>query len=1426
MNNKTKYQEVQPPAHQNGEMFRKAFYESPLAKTIAELPTGKILHVNNSFLRLMESSLEEVLGRTVFELDMWVSPFGREEFLERIQHTGKVENIEKEARTKSGMLRTILASASIIECDTKQCLTATFVDVSREKMLERNHYESERRYRSLIDNAIDVIFTISLEGNFTSLNPAFETITGWKESEWLGKSFIELLHPDDVPNALAQFQQHQRGEHVQHAEYRIRTKTQSYVIGDFTTSVQVEKGNIVGVFGIGRDITERKRIEEETRIAEQRFEKIFRTSPMGMSLSSLKDGIIIDVNEFFLQLFGYEREESIGETGNNLNIWVNPEARLNMISILQAKGRVQDFEAEMRAKSGAIIWVLGSIELIKYNNEKFLLTMFQDITERKRIEIEFQAQQKLLTEAQRIARLGSWEFVPMENKLLWTNEMYDVYGVSPDKFSLSIENFLSLIHPDDTPAMLQWLEQTSSGKNAGELEFRSITPDGEIRSIVGSGTSLMDENGNLVRLFGTAQDITERKNAEEILKAKTEELNKFFNTSLGLLCIADTDGYFRRLNPEWEKTLGYSVQEMEGKKFFDFIHPDDIASTIAAVTDLTEQKEIFDFVNRYKHKDGTYRWIEWRSTPFGKIIYASARDITERKQADKLQQVAYRIAQVTSQSETLNEVYFAAHLFVQEILPAENFYIALFDDKKNELSFPYFKDEFDEQPSSRPLHKGLTEYVLRTGESILCNAEQQQELTERNEIENIGAPAPIWLGVPLIVEKKTVGVMVVQHYTNPSAYGEREKKMLEFVSSQIAHTILNKQSQNELEESEKRYRDLFESNPLPMYVMDDATLHIRKVNQSAITHYGYSAEEFLSKTILDIRPKEDLPKLMQKLSSMERKRDSGIWKHQKKDGTVMDVEIVSSPILYDEKPARIVSINDITERKRLEQEREKLTNDLLLLMESTVEGIYGIDTNGNCTFINKSARKMFGLEAKDILGKNVHELMHHTHANGLAYPLEDCPVFKVFETATGCTITGEVFWKKDGTSFPVEYSSFPVVEKGEIKGVVVSFTDVTEKKQLEQQFLRAQRMESIGTLAGGIAHDLNNVLSPIMLAIEILKKRFPDERSVQLINRLESSAQRGADIVKQVLLFARGAEGEKIALQVKHLLKEMEKIMRETFPKNIQLVSDIPNTLKLISGDATQIHQVLMNLCVNARDAMPEGGTLSLTAENIFLDENTARMNIDAHAGEYLHITVADTGEGIPKELIDKIFDPFFTTKEIGKGTGLGLSTVRTIVKSHGGFLNVYSEPNNGTKFSLYFPVSTSSQAEAIEKSKDITRGNGELILIVDDEFSIREITKLTLEDHNYRVLLAGDGTEALAAFAENKKDIHLVLIDMMMPNLDGPATIKVLRKMNPEIKIIGASGLVEKGHLEQLSGVNEFLPKPYRAEVLLETIAGVLRGK
>ncbi|MBE9200966.1 MULTISPECIES: hybrid sensor histidine kinase/response regulator [unclassified Nodularia (in: cyanobacteria)] len=507
------------------------------------------------------------------------------------------------------------------------------------------------------------------------------------------------------------------------------------------------------------------------------------------------------------------------------------------------------------------------------------------------------------------------------------------------------------------------------------------------------------------------------------------------------------------------------------------------------------------------------------------------------------------------------------------------------------------------------------------------------------------------------------------------------------------------------------------------------------------------------------------------------------------------------------------SIRYAMERKQTEQ---KIRQQAALLDIAT-DAIFVHDIDDPVLYWNKAAEDLYGWKKAEVIGKKTQELWHENNEQLLEQAFQHLMEHGSWE--------GELHQRtKSGQEIIVESRWTLVKNFGNTpQSILVVNTDITQKKQLESQFLRAQRLESIGTLASGIAHDLNNVLAPIMMTAQLLESQMHDERSRRLLPILISNAQRGASLVNQVLSFTRGIEGERTLLQLKHLIIEIQHIIKETFPRSIEVTSQIPQNLWTVSGDATQLHQVLMNLCVNARDAMPNGGKLKILAENLLIDENYARMNIDAQVGSYIVITVIDTGMGISPEILERIFEPFFTTKETGKGTGLGLSTVMGIIKSHGGFVKVHSQPENGSQFQVYLPAQDITETiEEIEQS--LPQGHGELILVVDDEAAIRDITKTSLENHNYQAITASDGIEAIALYVENQDKISLVLTDMVMPSMDGITTIKTLQKINPKVKIIAVSGLAttEKVNAAHDVGVKAFLAKPYTANQLLQTISAV----
>jgi two-component system, cell cycle sensor histidine kinase and response regulator CckA len=490
------------------------------------------------------------------------------------------------------------------------------------------------------------------------------------------------------------------------------------------------------------------------------------------------------------------------------------------------------------------------------------------------------------------------------------------------------------------------------------------------------------------------------------------------------------------------------------------------------------------------------------------------------------------------------------------------------------------------------------------------------------------------------------------------------------------------------------------------------------------------------------------------------------------------------------------------------------------LAEASPVGIFRTDAQSNCIYVNRQWSEMTGIPFESALQDGWARALH---------PEDHDRILMAWQTAFQHAAPFRLefrFQKPDGTIVWVLGQALP--EGGsEGLGYIGTVTDITEKKQMEAQFLRTQRLESLGTLASGIAHDFNNILTPILAISQLLPMKMPDldARDQNLLDILEDSARRGADLVKQILVFARGSEGKRLPLQMNQILSDVRQMAQQTFPKAIEIQLHLPDDdLWTVSADSTQLHQVLMNLAVNARDAMPNGGCLTFSAQNILLDETFARMNLGAQAGAYVMITVADTGTGIAPELLERIFDPFFTTKEVGKGTGLGLSTTLGIVKTHGGFVKVQSVVGQGSQFKVYLPTLQENVAQPAASPR-LLGGNNELILIVEDEPAIQQVTKASLEDCNYRTLTASDGIRAISLYAEYRQEISLVLMDIMMPSLDGVSAIRGLIDINPKVRVIAMSGLATNRQVTETLGTNvrAFLSKPYTMQELLNTLHEVL---
>ncbi|MCX6147611.1 MAG: PAS domain S-box protein [Candidatus Kapabacteria bacterium] len=594
----------------------------------------------------------------------------------------------------------------------------------------------------------------------------------------------------------------------------------------------------------------------------------------------------------------------------------------------------------------------------------------------------------------------------------------------------------------------------------------------------------------------------------------------------------------------------------------------------------------------------------------------------------------------------------------------------------------------------------------------------------------------------LLINKVLGGETVVNYELELQTFKKQKfttlisiKKILIYNEEMLISSFIDistlKKVESQLRENEAKFKGFLNSTPDAMIVVNKEG-KIILANTQVTKMLGYTENELLYSSIEMLIPQryhQNHSGNMNSFFASPKLREMGVGLElyaKLKNGYEIPVEISLNHFKIDEETVVICALRDITGRKYADKKMLEQAE----LLDKAKDAILTLSLNDEISFWNKGAEKIYGWKREESIGKNQLELLCHN----TCFDIHE--VAKQHTLNTGVWVGEIVHESKNGKEIVIE-SHWSLVK--DIEGNPISFlvinTNVTEKKQLEKQMLRSQRIDSIGTLAGGIAHDLNNILSPIMMSIDLLQRKYNDEDGNKILEIISSGAKRASDLVKQVLSFARGVEGERTMTQLKHLVNEVEKIVKETFPKSITINTKVAKNLWSISADSTQIQQTLLNLCVNARDAMVNGGKITIEVENIYLDEQFTKVHQDVNTGPYIVLSVIDNGSGMPPEVIERIFEPFYTTKEFGKGTGLGLATVNSIVKSHGGVINVYSEIGKGTSFRVYLPAEESEQV-LLERPKELLPyGNGELILVVDDESSILQITQSTLEIFGYQVL-------------------------------------------------------------------------------------------
>ncbi|MBI3195735.1 MAG: PAS domain S-box protein [Ignavibacteriae bacterium] len=687
--------------------------------------------------------------------------------------------------------------------------------------------------------------------------------------------------------------------------------------------------------------------------------------------------------------------------------------------------------------------------------------------------------------------------------------------------------------------------------------------------------------------------------------------------------------------------------------------------------------------------------------------------------------------------------------------------------------------------------------------------------------------SPIWLGVPLTIGKQTIGVMTVQHYSDSKVYGESEQQMLEFVSTQVAKAIEQKQTEDLLRANEKRFRTLIE-NSSDVVVMLDGQGTILYESPAVLQVLGFPAETRIGRSIFEKIHPEDakaLMKIFQQLVTQPQQTSSTTFRVRHSNGDWKWIEAVGKNFLFDPNiQAVVANYRDVTERKIAVESLQNSEERFRSLFESATDAIFTVSLQGIFTSLNPAFEKITGWKCAEWIGKSFTTILHQDDiplANRLFQETMNAKQPPAYELRVKT---------KNGEYFFGEITSTPQIQNSKVVGVLGIARDITERKKMEEEIRYIQKMESIGILAGGVAHDFNNILAIINAYTGSLKlMKEPSEQVLHSVEIIEKTVRRGARIVQQLLTLAKKTDTVFSLLTIDPLIEELSKLLHEAFPKTITIKTKINHDSVSINADSNQLFQVLLNLSLNARDAMPDGGTLTISSE-IVEPQLLQTQFPDASEVQYLQLSVHDTGTGMDESTKEKMFEPFFTTKESGRGTGLGLSVVSGVIENHKGFLTVETKLHKGTKFNIFLPIPNQSEQADIKElltAREVDGGN-ETLLLVEDEESLLDLMVGILESNGYRIFKAYDGEEAVKIFSDHKHEIDLVLTDMGLPKLGGYEAFRMMKSIKPNVKVILASGYLDSKVRSQMisAGADDFVQKPYDLIEILTRIRDILDNK
>jgi PAS domain S-box-containing protein len=962
------------------------------------------------------------------------------------------------------------------------------------------------------------------------------------------------------------------------------------------------------------------------------------------------------------------------------------------------------------------------------------------------------------------------------------------------------------------------------------------------------------------------RDITKRKEAEDALRNEKQRFQTLSDQAPFGMMLINKEGTFKYVNPKFRQLFGYDLDDVpNGKTWFRKAYPDPTYRHSVISDWLNDLAKAYPAEKRCRVftatcKDGSQKTVDFISVQLeaGENL-VTCEDFTDqiraeealRKSEEESRKLAEEnaimaeIGRIISSTLNIDDVYERFAERVRDLIPFDRITIRTINPKDNTVTIAYISGVDIKKHQigfSTPLPRSVAEECVRTQSGFLLQSESFDEVKTRfpNLFPSFQAGLQSMIFAPLISKDQVIGILSIQT-TKPKAYTQRDLRLAERVGSQIAGAVANvllfiqlKRAEEAMRESEEKFRDLYDHAPVGYHEYDKEG-RITKVNRTDLEMLGYTSEELIGQPIWKLNVGEEIVReqVLAKLAGALPPGQNLERIYKKKDGTIFPV-LIQDRLTLDEKgqiSGIRCTIQDITEHKQSEEALRQSEERYRTILENIEDGYYEVDLPGNFTFFNDSLCRMLGYSRDELIGMGNDRYTDQENRKKLFQAFNR--VYRTGEPVKG--FDWEVI-RKDGRKLYGEVSvSLIRSSTGEPVGFRGIARDITERKRaekemaaLQEQLTQSQKMEAVGRLAGGIAHDFNNLLTVIkgytQLSLLDLKENNPLWENIQ---EIQKATERAANLTRQLLAFSRRQILDPKVLDLNSLLRDTEKMLRRMIGEDIELVTRLSEGLGKVKIDPGQIEQVVLNLAVNARDAMPSGGKLTIETANAQSDEGYALTHLGLTPGHYVRLSVSDTGVGMSREVQEKAFDPFFTTKEKGKGTGLGLSTVHGIVTQSGGKIWVYSDPGHGTTFKIYFPT-IEGELDTLDgrNEPDSSPRGSETVLLVEDESSVRDLANRLLKQQGYRVLEAANGEEALRLAQETAGErIHLLLTDVVLPQMSGKELADQLKTFRPDLKVLYTSGYTDFAvvHHGVLNSGTHFLQKPFSLKTLSQKVREAL---